>query len=209
MKRKHINNFKKWMDEMKRKGKIKSKYPSFNKSPALAELIGVVLGDGNIQQFPRTERLIIAANSNNAGFVERYSGLVKAIFGKNPCCMKSKRAQCIRISIYEKFISKRLGVPPGNRKLSKVGIPAWAWKRKQLLTGCLRGLYEAEGSFSVHLPTSTYKASFSNKNPKLLEDVYKSLQILGFHPLYERYRIMVSRKDEFFRLKSLLSFREY
>lgn len=209
MRRKKINNFKKWMDEMRKKGEIKSNYPTFKKNRSLAELVGVTLGDGHIQKFPRTERLIIAANSNNQGFIQRYSNLIKEVFGKDPCCMKSKRAQCIRISVYEKFISKRLGVPSGNKKTSKVGIPTWAWKRKSLLISCLRGLYEAEGSFTVHLPSCTYKAAFSNKNPKLLNDVYSALQILNFYPLYERYRIMISRKDEFFRLKSLLSFREY
>lgn len=47
-KRKKIDNFSKWREEMKRIGKIRSFYPDFTKSNELAFLIGVSLGDGNI-----------------------------------------------------------------------------------------------------------------------------------------------------------------
>src|SRR3989344_3671297 len=63
MKLRKINNFKIWMDKMKAEGKIKSKYPPFKKDGNLAELIGVVLGDGHISSYPRTEELRIISNS--------------------------------------------------------------------------------------------------------------------------------------------------
>jgi hypothetical protein len=209
MKSKEFDNFYNWREEMKRAGKIKDEYLSFKKDALLAELIGVVLGDGHIQAFPRTERLTISANSNNQGFINRYYNIVHKVFNKKPSLIKSKSANCTRISIYEKFISKRLGVPTGNRKESLNGIPRWTWRNKKFLIGCLRGLYEAEGSFVIHKPTCTFKASFSNKNPKLLKDVYEALQMLKFSPLYEKYRIMISRKKEFFALQDLINFRNY
>lgn len=194
---------------MKESGKIKTCYPYFKRNNKLAELIGVVLGDGHIQKFPRTERLIISANSNNEGFIDRYRNIVRDVFIKEPTCSKVKSKNCVRISIYEKFISKRLSIATGNRSGNDEGIPYWAKKNKSLLIDCLRGLYEAEGSFSIHKPTCTYKAAFSNKNKRLLTDVHNALQALGFSPLYERYRIMISRREEFFKLKMLINFRKY
>ena len=111
MKLRKINNFKIWMDEMRVKGKIKSEYLPFKKDGDLAELVGVVLGDGHIRAYPRTEELSIFSNSNNSGFVHRYSTLVENIFGKKPTTSQHSGVNCIRIRIYQKHISDRLGIP--------------------------------------------------------------------------------------------------
>ena len=79
--KKKIDNFKKWRDEMKRLGMFPN-YVPFIKSKDLAEYIGVLLGDGYISSFPRTERLIIVGNSNNSGFINHYSFLTEKIFKK-------------------------------------------------------------------------------------------------------------------------------
>lgn len=209
MRAKRIDNFSQWREKMKKCGKIKSVYGSFSKNCDLAELIGVVFGDGHIQVFPRTERLIIAANANNVGFIRRYVAILEKIFKKEPHCMKAKTANCIRISVYEKFISKRLGIPAGNRKDSMVGVPQWVWRNKKFLISCLRGLYEAEGSFCVHKPTGTYKMLFSNKNPALLSDVGRGLRILGFHPNRSGYKVQLSAKKEVYAFRELIQFRKY
>jgi len=209
MRRKKIDNFKEWRERMKAIGRIKSYYPDFKKDEYLAELIGVVLGDGNIGKFPRTERLIIASNSNNQGFINRYSNIVRKIFIKEPKHMRFKGSNCTRISLYEKFISKRLGIPSGNRTKINFETPRWIIQENNFLIGFLRGLYEAEGSFCVHLPTSTFKMLFSNKNDSLLDAVYQGLKILGFNPHRSKYKIQLSKKDEVYAFKDLISFRNY
>lgn len=208
-KNKKIDNFAEWREKMKMLGKIKSEYPLLRKDENLAELIGVVLGDGHIQAFPRTERLIVSSNSENKGFINRYANLIKKIFHKKPLCMKAKNENCVRISIYEKFISKRLKVQVGNRSKSKTRTPKWIKNNKKFLASYLRGLYEAEGSFCVHKPTYTYKFLFSNRNKSLLRSVYQGLKILGFHPHKSKYMIQVSRKEEVYRCKDLIKFRKY
>lgn len=52
MRDKHIDNFKRWRDRMRKLGKIPKDYPNFSFSKELAEYIGVILGDGNIITFP-------------------------------------------------------------------------------------------------------------------------------------------------------------
>jgi len=110
-KRKKLDNFREWRDKMKRLGKIRSSYPEFKKSGDLAEFIGVILGDGHIESFLRTEGLTIACNSRNKGFIRRYKNLMQGFFEKNPYEAKTgPNKGCTRIRIYQKNISKRLGI---------------------------------------------------------------------------------------------------
>jgi len=203
-----IDNFKKWRDRMKKLGKIKSNYPPLKQNGDLAELIGVLLGDGNIFKFPRTEALTIASNAKNKGFIQRYSSLIQKIFSKKPKINKPYGG-CVRIRLYEKNISKRLNFPTGARKNQNTKIPLWVLKNRNYLIKYLRGLYEAEGSFCVHKPTYTYKFLFGNRNESLLRNVYRGLKILGFHPHESKYQIQISKKEEVYRIKDLIKFRQY
>lgn len=209
MKKRNLDNFKKWRDKMKSEGKIKSKYLSLKKDGDLAELIGVVLGDGHIRAYPRTEELSIFSNSNNPGFVRRYSTLVEKIFSKKPTTNQHSKKNCIRIRIYQKQISDRLGVPFSPRANLKILIPGWIISNKKYIVKYLRGLYEAEGSHSIHEATYTYKVQFSNRNVSMLENVFKLVSKLGFHPHKSKYMIQLSKKNEVSEFIKLIEFRKY
>ena len=122
MKRRKIDNFRVWRDKMKVLGRIKSVYTPLEKNGDLAELIGVVLGDGHICVYPRSEELRLISNSNNPGFIKRYAQLMEDIFQKKPYVIPSKSANFTKIGFYEKFIEERLGVPSGARKNKKITI---------------------------------------------------------------------------------------
>ncbi|MBU2579799.1 LAGLIDADG family homing endonuclease [Patescibacteria group bacterium] len=208
-KKNKIDNFKQWRQKEIEAGRIKTDYPPFEKTGDLAELIGVILGDGHIGKFPRTEVLEIYSNSNNPGFVNRYTTLVEQTFNKKPKVSKRKTSNCINIVIYQKNISKRLGIPAGARGDKCFHIPRWICNNKEYLIRYLRGLFEAEGSFNVHLPTYTYKFIFANRNESLLKNVFRALRILGFNPHKTYKNIQISRKEEVYRCKDLISFRQY
>lgn len=208
-KKKGLHNFSNWQTKQKQDGLLPAGYLQLEKNGDLAELIGVILGDGHIEQYPRTERLLIFSNGNNAGFISRYISLLGKVFGKKPTHRKMKSANCVRMGFYQKNISNRLKIPCGARAKFKFKIPEWIWTNQGNLIRFLRGLYEAEGSFCVHKPTSTYKLLFSNRNPFLLKAVYDGIQKLGFHPHCSRYQVQLSRKEEVYRCKELLQFRKY
>ncbi|RJQ35148.1 hypothetical protein C4568_01495 [Candidatus Parcubacteria bacterium] len=209
MRKKKIDNFAVWRKKAKANGRIPSEYPLLEKNGDLAELIGVVLGDGHIQKFPRTERLLIFSNSNNKVFVRRYAKLVQKFFNKEPYVYKQSKENCIRISLYQKHISKRLGVPAGPRKDLNFTVPRWILKDRAHIIRYLRGLYEAEGSYSVHAATYTHKFVFTNTNQSLLKIVVKLLKVLGFSPHYDALRVQISRKTEVANAIELLGFRKY
>jgi len=207
-KKKKIDNFIGWREKMIKSGKFPARPKNLKKDGDLAELIGVTLGDGNIYKFPRTEALTIASNSKNAGFIKRYSDIIYKVFSKKATINKPSGG-CARIRIYQKYMSVSLGVPTGARGGLKIKIPGWIKENKEFLKRYLRGLYEAEGNFSVHKPTCTYKFQFSNRNDSLLKNVYEGMKELGFHPHISEDQIQISRKAEVYGAIDLLKFRQY
>ena len=207
--RRKNDNFLRWRERMKVIGKIKSEYPPLIRNGDLAELIGVVLGDGHIGTFPRSESLRITANSNNQGFVRRYARMIEKVFDKRPSVAKVRDSNAATITIYQKHISSRLGIPTGSRKAVKTSVPSWILREKKFVVRYLRGLYEAEGSYSIHEPTYTHKLSFSNKNQSLLNNVVRLLRVIGLSPHYDSLRVQISKKDHVARAIKLLKFREY
>lgn len=194
---------------MKLIGKIPADYPPFIKSEVFAEYVGVILGDGNISKFPRTERLTIVGNANNPGFIQRYAELTSRFFSKQPAISKMSGANAIRISIYQKNISTRLKIPTGNRSKFEFRLPGWIWRNKIFLIKFLKGLFEAEGSLSIHMPTYTYNFQFKNYNKSLLKVVSDSLMRLGYNPEIRENAIRLRKKEEVVSFKNLIKFREY
>lgn len=209
MRKRKIDNFAKWRELAKRSGLIRSEYPALKKDGDLAELIGVILGDGHIRKFPRTEELSIFSNSNNPGFISRYANLVESIFSQRPAITRHGKKNCTRIRIYQKNIASRLNMPYSPRGLLKIIIPAWILKNRAFIVRYLRGLYEAEGCFCVHEPTSTYKVFFSNKNVSMINNVFRLIKKLGFHPHKDALRVQISKKKEVFEFLDLIQFRKY
>lgn len=209
MKEKKINNFQRWKEKMIKDGKILVPQVILTKSYNLAVLIGLILGDGHIEVFPRTEILTISLNTKYPDLVTHTTTLVQQIFNKKPNPAKIKNVNCIRISLYEKDISKRLGIISGNRSKDTLGVPLWIFEQKKFIIGCLKGLFEAEGSLSIHLRTSTYNFQFRNNSPVLLKNVKDSLIKLGFHPEIRVNSIRLRKKHKVEHFKKLISFREY
>ena len=209
MRERKIDNFKKWRAWAKEVGRLKDSYSVFKRNGDLAELLGCVLGDGHICQHARCDSLRITGNADNLGFTKRYTDIMRNVFGKEPAVAKAKNSNAITITVYERFISKRLGIPHGARKNLHYVLPAWIRKSKTYRIRFLRGLYEAEGSICYHAKTSTHKVFFSNRNQHLLELVSGLVQELGFRVNISNHNLQVSRKAEVQNLINLLEFRHY
>jgi len=209
MKNRGIDNFKRWRDEAKRTGLIKSNYPELSKDGDLAELIGVVLGDGNITSFPRCECLRITGDAAKPEFVYRSVELVRKVFNKESTVAKVKASNAMTVTIYEKYISDRLGIPCGSRAKLQYLLPDWIQNERTYRIRFLRGLYEAEGSLCHHEPTSTHKLFFANNNPHLRALVSGLVTDLGFRTNVSGNKVQVSRKQEVQDLVNLLEFRHY
>lgn len=202
-----IDNFSVWR---KRQLKLRPKeYFACKHNGDLAELLGVVLGDGYIGQHERTQVLRIVSNSNNQGFIERYSQLVDKVFAKTPSVISRKTSQCVNITIYQKGIAERLHLQTGAKTHRIFILPEWIAVSRAYKIRFLRGLYETDGCLAHHEKTYTHKFIFSNVNQSLLDLVFVLLCELGFHPTKTKINVQLSRKEEVVQASRLLKFRLY
>ena len=131
---------------MRRGIKIKQ-YQKLVKNSNLAELIGIVLGDGNLYKHPRTENLRITLNSKDQPYIFHVAELICKIFNKHPSIIKRNGKNAVSVSLYQGKISHRLDIPSGNKIKNDVVIPAWIFIKRKHRVRCLKGLFETDGCF--------------------------------------------------------------
>ncbi len=194
---------------MEVEGKIKSKHSKLVQNGDLAELIGLSLGDGHVCIYARTEELRITLNAKSTRLIQRTADLIYSVFNKKAYIVPSTRSNAVKVGLYQREICKRLAIPSGARGELEIRVPGWILKQKDYIVRYLRGLYEAEGSFCVHAPTSTYKFLFSNKNNSMILNVFNLMTKLGFHPHISSHQVQISKKAEVYAAMELLEFRKY
>jgi hypothetical protein len=209
MKLRHIDNFAKWRMEAKLSGVIPESSKKLEKSDDLAFLIGLILGDGNIHKFPRTECLRITLGTDKPKLALFVINIMKNVLKKTPSMRKGNDSNCFNIDFYQKNLSFRLGVPSGSRGKLEIKLPTWIWTKERYLLSALRGLFEAEASYCVHEKTYTYNFEFSNKNSSLLDEVEKGLIILGYHPERRINAVRLRKKAEAVGFRDQIRFRTY
>jgi len=175
----------------------KSQYRIFpRRSEKLAELIGVTLGDGNIFQFDRCQRLMISCNSAYRKYIEHIYHLVKSVFKKEPCIAKRTGANCYDVRLYMQDIDKTLELPVGNKIKNKVAIPAWIFKKKEYLIRCLKGLFETDGHYGLNKKFHVEYMQFCNKSNSLRESVFRALLSLGYSPQLGNSYVRLAKKAQ-------------
>jgi hypothetical protein len=208
-KRKGLDNFYRWRQDARKSGLIPNTSTQLVQNDKLAFLFGLILGDGNISSSRRTELLTITLGTDKPKIWKYASKIVKNVFNKNPTIRKRRFSNCVDIRLYQNNISKRLSVPLGDRANVNISIPNWITDNSDCLKQLIKGLYEAEASYSIHKKTYTYNFSFSNRNVSLLDLVQKYLQKNNFHPERRSYAVRLRRKIEAEKFKEFISFRRY
>jgi hypothetical protein len=167
-------------------------FPAHSKE--LAELIGIILGDGNIQSFVKkgegvaTYCVRITGHSEELPYYHEYIiPLCRSLFNSEPKTYFHKKQKEVFIllcgKMFVSFFSEH-GLPPGDKIKNKVSIPQWVWENDDYLKACVRGLIDTDGSvhrMSRKAPTLV-RISFKNLNPYLLNDCKRALEALNFHP---------------------------
>lgn len=208
MKKRGIDNFASWRLEQIRIGNIKTVYSKLEHTIELAYLHGFILGDGHIEKHPRTEKLVITLNTKYPILIKNVESAMSVVFGKKPKVVLDHSSECYRVYIYEKYLSKRLHITTGNKGQLLHKVPSWIKRSKKFTRSFAKGLFEAEGSISIHLPTYTYNMSFANKNYSLLDIVENILLSFGLHPERREVAVRLRRKNEVEYFRNLINFRE-
>ncbi len=174
---------------------IKMRYGSILKpfhkprpSAKLAELVGILLGDGGITK----EQWFITVNSiADFEYTKYLDQLIQQLFKFKPAM--SKKKDCNAFVIYGggkkaiEFLTE-IGLKIGNKVRQQVGVPQWISKNNNYKTSCLRGLMDTDGGVFLHQykvngkSYKYYKICFTNRSLPLLNFVYEVLTELGLTP---------------------------
>lgn len=200
-------NFSDW--QIKRRLQCVTRYRELEKNSNLAELIGIVLGDGNLNKHPRTENLRITCNSKDTGYIKHIGSLIKRVFYKSPSIRKRNDENAVSVDLYQCKISERLNLPCGDKIRNNVGIPSWIFSDKKYILKCLKGLFETDGCFHEDRDNYTRIIEFKNNCKKLRQDVYDSLIKLGFKPQFGHNYIRLAKGSDVYRFKETIDFRNY
>ncbi len=164
------------------------------KSEKLAEFVGIVLGDGNIDAYKkgkkiRTYAVRIAGHAiDDYEYMKDYvAPLASSLFQVRSSIHFHRTNKGMYVSIYGKRIVEffnKMGIKSGNKIRNKTKIPGWILKEKKYIRACLRGLYDTDGSIYELLPhwPGLYQLNFDNYNLIMLKQVRFLLIKIGYHP---------------------------
>ncbi|MFZ6035181.1 MAG: LAGLIDADG family homing endonuclease [Patescibacteria group bacterium] len=157
-------------------------------SEELAELIGILIGDGGITKYQVTVSLNYFKDDVYSEFVKN---LFQKVFDAKVSINKSQSRSLISILASGKqFVShlEYLGLPIGNKIKHKIDIPQWIKDNMFYRRACIRGIFDTDGSiyFDRHKNGEVFYKSlniaFTSASPKLLNSIHEFLMAEGFGP---------------------------
>lgn len=207
---------------LKRQGdpELRKKYVKTFKIPKesedLAELFGIILGDGGLTRY----QCVVYLNSDtDQEFALYVQNLIDKLFNSRPSIYKTRKDHVWKVSIggvdlVEYLNSKGLSL--GNKVLLQVGVPEWISTKEEYVRACIRGLVDTDGCFSIHtykVKNKSYsypKMAFSNRSEPILRFVYQGLKQLSFNPKRTfRYGVWLHNQQEVRRYLKEIGTRNY
>ena len=172
-----------------RKNLFKNKKPKIlcNKSKKLAEIIGIIIGDGNIHSIPAKGIYQVRVTGNShlkeeTVYLLNYVKLLfEDVFKLSMGVRKTKSGNYLyKQSKDLVFTLNKFGLPSGNKMFNNIKIPKWIINDKKYLIPCLRGIFDTDGYVYPKNKAHTYPTiSISSAIPNLRNSITGAFEILG------------------------------
>ena len=174
-------------------------------SESLAELIGIILGDGAISKYQ--VRISLESNRDKY-YIPFVADLMTAQFGERPYIASEKRENCTHLTlsgINLVVTLERLGMQRGNKITNQISFPDWIKENLAYRIAFTRGVFDTDGGFYFHEKAQRKYLGwcFCSFSKPLLNDVGETLRKLGFnvkkvgeHKLYMYSLSSISRYME-------------
>ena len=180
------------------------------KSEELSELMGIILGDGNINVYTKGKTVATYALRicGHARYDFEYltnfvSPLITKLFHIESKSYVSKSSKAFYVIANSKELINFLldvGLKEGNKIDNQVDMPSWIRDNANFSRACLRGLIDTDGSIfkMSQRDSKLLRISFKNHSSKLLRDVRETFIRLGFHPskIITGNTIFISRQKD-------------
>lgn len=168
-------------------------FPDLEKCNELAELIGIILGDGHIRE--RSENrgdrhvsqyyLQFTFHEDEVELIDKTINLCEELFGYSPKKYSQKGKKAVHLKLYSKELIqelKDLGLETGNKVENQIIIPEWIFYSKEYEKRCLCGLIDTDGCVYKQRSDGRSIVKFSNRSKNLLVGFRKICLDLGYTP---------------------------
>lgn len=177
-------------------------------STALAEFIGIMMGDGSLSRYQATISLNRVTDRAYARYVMR---LCESLFGFAPGSTDRPDITVFAITLSRVELVRylhKLGLPIGDKMRQGLDMPEWIRENRAYSIACVRGLVDTDGCIFTHcyrVKGKEYaykKLSFTTASPPLAKSVRTLFERLGLHP-------RIARGGRDVRLDSIDDMRRY
>lgn len=175
-------------------------YPK--KSEDLAELFGVILGDGHLQR----KMLTITGNSFEIEHYIYLSRKFKKLFNLNSKIRFLKDVNYMQLNVNSTALIRFLlagGFVLGNKIKNRECLPKWIFRKREFVCGALRGLLDTDGG--IYQKQKKYKRAiveFQTRSPHIRADIYRLIRLLGLNPSKSSVNVRIQDQTEVKRFLS-------
>lgn len=189
------------IDYVDGRGRVSTKTAS--KDQKLAELIGILLGDGHIHSLQDNKSsgnyIAVTLNEIEDELFNKTLNLFREFFGE-AYTYNSKIAHSKQIRSYGaenlRFL-KENGLESGNKVENQVNIPRWIFEKREYIIAALRGLIDTDGSIYTRSHDTYVVIQFRNRSYPLLEDFEELCKSIGIRcSSGGEYDVQVASQDE-------------
>ena len=149
-----IHRKKQWRKWWNKIGKHKQTFigkrmqaKSLRESKNVAELVGIILGDGHLD----TYQLTVTLNArDDCAYAQYVCLLLEESCGVKPSIVKRSNMNAAVVRLSRVGVSEalvKLGLKYGNKVRQQVDIPVWIKKSVHFSKACIRGLWDTDGCF--------------------------------------------------------------
>ena len=162
------------------------------KSPALSEFLGIMIGDGGMTQY---QFRITLNKDTDKKYILYVTSLIWKLFKIRAKRLPKKNAKAVDIVVSRKGINDyliSLGLKSGNKLKQNLNIPSWIMANKKYSRMCLRGLIDTDGCVFKeihHINSKKYsynRLNFVTGSPLLAQSVFKILESESLCPKLRR-----------------------
>lgn len=176
-------------------------------SEELAELIGIILGDGEIR--PDGTIRVSFDPKKDVNFVQRrVIYLIKSILGNKVNFESEKRISFGNIA-FMRYLNS-IGLPSGSKFKNNVQIPKVLFRNNKLLCAVVRGLFDTDGYFGyLNGSVELMLGRFSKNSSNLVNSISSALKILNIkHKIIicndKQYKVRLTDRLEIIKFMSII-----
>ncbi len=174
-----------------------------NESRDLAELMGILAGDGHIDTYQVSLCTNSVTDLEHAVYVQ---SLFERLFSLPAKLTKRKKVNACTVVLSSKEVCRFLvakGMVRGNKIRGNLRMPQWIHRRPKYRSAFIRGLFDTDGCVYVdvhRIGGREYRnigMAFTNRAAYILQGFKDALEALGLHPTQKtKYTVFLRREKD-------------